>query len=42
MMVREKKSQSLVAAQIGASFHLRHETFAPHNFGAFHESRNSD
>jgi lipopolysaccharide transport system ATP-binding protein len=36
--VREKGSQSLIAAQVDASFHLRHETFEPHDFGVFHES----
>ena len=35
--VREKGLQSLVAAQVGVRFHLRHETFAPSDFGVFHE-----
>ena len=35
--VREKVFKRLVAAQIGMSFHLRHEFFDPEEYGVFHE-----
>ena len=36
--VRERGFQQLVAGQIGASFHLRHEIFDAGEFGVFHEA----
>jgi lipopolysaccharide transport system ATP-binding protein len=36
--VREKGFQSLIAGQVGVSFHVRHDTFAPFDFGVFHET----
>ena len=35
--VREKGFQRVVGAQIGASFHLRHEIFVKMEYGVFHE-----
>jgi lipopolysaccharide transport system ATP-binding protein len=35
--VREKGNQHVVAGQIGASFHVRHEIFGASEFGVFHE-----
>jgi lipopolysaccharide transport system ATP-binding protein len=35
--VRERGFQQLVAGQIGVSFHLRHETYVPTEYGVFHE-----
>jgi homopolymeric O-antigen transport system ATP-binding protein len=35
--VREKGFQRLVAGQVGASFHLRHEIFVANEYGVFHE-----
>jgi lipopolysaccharide transport system ATP-binding protein len=35
--VREKSFQRVVGAQIGASFHLRHEIFVKMEYGVFHE-----
>jgi lipopolysaccharide transport system ATP-binding protein len=35
--VRERGLEQLVAGQIGASFHLRHEIFDVSTFGVFHE-----
>lgn len=36
--VRESGLGRIIAAQIGASFHVRHSVFAPLAFGVFHES----
>ena len=36
VLVRAKGFQELLSAQIGATFHVRHELFDPH-FGVFHE-----
>ena len=36
--IREKGLEQLVAGQIGASFHLRHEFFDASEFGVFHEA----
>jgi lipopolysaccharide transport system ATP-binding protein len=36
VLVRAKGYQELLAAQIGSTFHVRHELFDPH-FGVFHE-----
>jgi lipopolysaccharide transport system ATP-binding protein len=36
--VRERGLQQLVAGQIGASFHVRHEVFEASIFGVFHET----
>ncbi len=37
VLVRENNTGAVVAAQSGASFHLRHEVFDPAGFGVFHE-----
>jgi lipopolysaccharide transport system ATP-binding protein len=37
ILVRENNTGALVAAQSGASFHVRHEIYDPTGFGVFHE-----
>ncbi len=37
VLIRENHTGDVVAAQSGASFHLRHEVFDPEGFGVFHE-----
>lgn len=37
ILVREKNTGAIVAAQSGASFHLRHDVFDATGFGVFHE-----
>ena len=37
VLVREKQTGSIITAQSGATFHLRHDVFDAAGFGVFHQ-----